>query len=137
MRKKKKGITLVKRGLLRCNVLWSARLDFCAIYLFSRIFIDFHFMMFTKISMEDLMLVLNKNNKNEHAEYHGIFIPYNGNIYTKNKGVTFLFCLGQTLWMFNVCMKILNELCVSIYSIYKNSIAVPHFYVKTFHSWKN
>ena len=43
-----------------------------------------------------LPLVLNKDNNNKHVEYHDIFIPFKGQIYSK-KGVTFLFCLAHGL----------------------------------------
>ena len=41
-----------------CNVLQSARLDFCATYFFPGTFIDFYFMMFTEILMKDLARML-------------------------------------------------------------------------------
>ena len=48
----------MKRGLFRCNILQSARLDFCTYDLFPGISIDFHSMMFTKFLMKDLPRVL-------------------------------------------------------------------------------
>ena len=35
------------------------------------------------IQVSFLLLVLNKNNNNEQAEYQGIFIPFKNNIYSK------------------------------------------------------
>ena len=52
--RKKKCIKQVKRGLLRCNVLQSAHLDFCATDLIPDTFISFCFMMFTDVLMKDL-----------------------------------------------------------------------------------
>ena len=136
----------MKRGLLRFNVLRSARLDFCGTDLFRGSAIDFCFM-FTEGLMKDvarklihvrkifncrvsfkmlfsmclvfigkelwtwlrssnfqnatfeknarrwrksfsskrpfLPLVLNKNNSNKHAEYHGIFMLFKVQIYSK------------------------------------------------------
>ena len=53
----------MKRGLFRCNVLRSARLDFCATDVFSDTLIDFFFMMFTLVLIIDLvhMLVISGN----------------------------------------------------------------------------
>ena len=98
-----------------------------------------------------LPLVLNKNNK--HAEYHVIFIPFKGQIYSKyGSHVSLLFgkwtlvifshvwvepkfllfaVTWQTSSTFNVCMKTLNELCIA--NVCKNVIAVPYFFIKTFH----
>ena len=48
----------MKRGLFWCNVFRSARLDFCTTALYPGTFIDFRFMMFTKVLMKDLARTL-------------------------------------------------------------------------------
>ena len=90
-------------------------------------------------------MVLNKNNNNEHAEYHGIFIPFKDQIYSKQGSyVSFLF----GTWNFCIIFPCLDEVKVSTGNsdltnlvdvqriaiiVYKNVIAVSNFFIKTFY----
>ena len=57
-----------------------------------------------------LPLALNKNNNNKHAEYHDIFIPFKGQIYSKQgRHISLLF--GK--WTFSIIFPCLGEAKVS------------------------
>ena len=55
---RKKEAWKIKRGPFWCNVLRSARFDFCATELFPGTFFDFRFMMFTKVLLKNLARML-------------------------------------------------------------------------------
>ena len=57
-----------------------------------------------------LQLVLNKNNNKKHAEYHIIFIPFKGQIYSK-QGSHVYFSFGT--WTFSSIFPCLGEAKVS------------------------
>ena len=52
-----------------------------------------------------LPLVLNKNNTNKHAEYHGIFILFKGQIYSKQGShISFLFRTWNYFSIISLCL---------------------------------
>ena len=62
------------------------------------------------IRVSFLPLVLKKNNNNKHAEYHAIFIPFKGQIYSKQGSyVSFLF----GTWTLTIISPCLGEAKVS------------------------
>ena len=58
------------------------------------------------IQVSFLQLALNKNNNNKHAEYHDIFIPFKGQIYSK-QGSHISLLLGT--WTFSIIFPCLGE----------------------------
>ena len=58
------------------------------------------------IQVSFLQLALKKNNNNKHAEYHDSFIPFKGQIYSKQGShISLLFCT----WTFSIILSCLGE----------------------------
>ena len=66
----------------------------------------------TTITVTEVVLiqVINKNNNNKHADYHDIFIPFKGQIYSK-QGTHISLLVGT--WTFSIIFPCLSEAKVS------------------------
>ena len=74
------------------------------------------------------LTVGSKNNNNKHAEYNGILILFKGQIYSKQGSHVSLLigrCSNFSKTLVNIIFPCLGE-AIPI-------IAIPHFFIKTFH----